>query len=315
MDRLEAMTLFAAAVEHGSFSAASRRLGVPLPTLSRRIADLEAHLNVRLLVRSTRGLAPTEAGAAYLIASRRILEQVDEAERAVAGEWRRPRGELIVTAPVVFGRLHVLPAVTAFLALYPEIDVRLVLADRNLGLVDEQVDVAVRIGALPDSGLKAVRVGRVRRVTVAAPGLLAHHGVPRQPDALSALPCILYAGLSTARSWTFHDPGRRSPFAVSIRPRLVVNTVEAGIDAAVAGVGFAQTLSYQSAAPVAAGQLHIVFAAYEGPPEPVSLLHSDQGPLPLKTRTFLDFAAERLRRGLAEAAGEAPASSGDGSGS
>lgn len=306
MDRLEAMGLLAAAVEHGSLSAASRRLGVPLPTMSRRIADLEAHLNARLVVRSPRGLAPTEAGAAYLAAARCILEQVDEAERAVAGEWRRPRGELIVTAPVVFGRLHVLPTVAAFLALYPEIDVRLVLADRNLGLVEEGVDVAVRVGALPDSGLKALRVGQVRRVLVAAPNLLARHGIPGHPDELGALPCVLYEGLSTARSWTFQDPGRGTPFAVPIRPRLAVGTVEAGVDAAAAGLGFAQVLSYQSAADVAAGRLRVVLADYEGPPLPVSLLHTNQGPLPLKTRAFLDFAAKRLRHGLAATeAGEA----------
>ncbi|WP_375462178.1 LysR family transcriptional regulator, partial [uncultured Enterovirga sp.] len=299
MDRLEAMALLAAAVEHGSLSAASRRVGVPLPTLSRKIAELEARLNARLLVRSTRGLTPTEAGAAYLAASRRILEQVDDAERAVAGEWRRPRGELIVTAPVVFGRLHVLPAVTAFLGLYPEIDVRLVLTDRNLDLVDEQVDVALRIGALPDSGLKAVQVGRVRRVLVAASDLLARHSVLRHPEELSALPCILYEGLNTARSWNFRNPGRGTLFAVPIRPRLTVSTVEAGIDAAAAGVGFAQMLSYQSATHVAEGALRVVLQEYEGSPVPVSLLHPDQGPLPLKTRTFLDFAAERLRPGLA----------------
>lgn len=295
MDRLEAMALLSATAEGGSFSAASRRLGVPLPTLSRKIAELETHLNTRLLIRSTRKLSLTDAGADYLAAARRILAEVDEAERAAAGEWRQPRGELIVTAPVAFGRLHVLPIVTAFLALHPEIDVRLIQSDRNLGLIDEQVDLAVRIGPLPDSGLVAVTVGRLRRMLVAAPALLDRHGTPQHPEALRDLPCIVYDGLSEARSWTFSGPEQGVPFVVPIRPRLTVNTVEAGIDAAVAGVGFAQMLSYQSAAAEAAGALRCLLGDYEVPPVPISLLHAGQGRLPLKTRTFLEFAAERLR--------------------
>lgn len=299
MDRLEAMTLLSAAVEHGSFSAASRRLGVPLATLSRKVADLEAHLNARLLLRSTRRLSLTEAGADYLAAARRILEQVDEAERAAAGEWREPRGELVVTAPVVFGRLHVLPVVTDFLARHPEVDVTLMLADRNLELVADHVDLAVRIGPLPDSGLVATTVGHVRRVCVAAPALLARCGTPQHPDALQDLPCVAYAGLSEARRWLFARQEGGSSVTVPIRPRLTVNTVEAGLDAAVAGMGFAQMLSYQSAAAEAAGALRRVLQAYEGEPLPVSLLHAGQGPLPLKTRMFLAFAAARLRsRGI-----------------
>ena len=295
MDRLEAMALLSATVEAGSFSAASRRLGVPLPTLSRKIAELEQHLDVRLLLRSTRKLSLTEAGAVYLVSARRILEQVDEAERAAAGEWQQPRGELIVTAPVVFGRLHVLPLVTAFLAAYPEIDVQLTLSDRNLGLLADDVDLAVRIGALPDSGLVVTTVGHVRRVLVAAPALLESCGTPQRPEELQSLPCIHYAGLSAARSWTFSRPDGGSAFAVPIRPRLTVNTVEAGVDATVAGIGFARMLSYQSAGPEAAGALRCVLQAYEGPPLPISLLHVGQGRLPLKTRTFLDFAATRMR--------------------
>ena len=295
MDRLEAMALLSATVEAGSFSAASRRLGVPLPTLSRKIADLEQHLGIRLLLRSTRKLGLTEAGADYLASARRILEQVDEAERAAAGEWRQPRGELIVTAPVVFGRLHVLPVVAAFLARYPEIDVQLLLSDRNLGLLADHVDLAVRIGTLPDSGLVATTVGHLRRVLVAAPALLDRCGTPQHPEELQSLPCVHYAGLSEARSWTFSRPDGGLAFTVPIRPRLTVNTVEAGMDAAVAGIGFAQMLSYQSAGGEAADALRCVLQAYEGPLLPISLLHVGQGRLPLKTRTFLDFAATRLR--------------------
>ena len=172
MDRLEAMSILVAVVETGSLSAAGRRLGVPLPTVSRKLSELEAHLNARLLIRSTRKLALTDAGAEYLEACRRILEQVGDAERAASGEFSVPRGELVVTAPIVFGRLHVLPVVNAFLARFPEIDVRLVLSDRNLHLIDDHIDVAVRIGALADSNMVATRVGSVRSVVCGSPRVL-----------------------------------------------------------------------------------------------------------------------------------------------
>jgi DNA-binding transcriptional LysR family regulator len=162
VDRLEAMAMFVEAVESGSFSAVGRKMKVPLPTVSRKIADLEAHLGTRLLIRSTRKLVLTDAGAAYVSVAKRILEQVAEAERTAAGEYSAPRGDLAVTAPIVFGRLHVLPVVTDFLARYPEINIRLMLSDRNMHLIEEHVDMAVRLGALPDSSITATRLGEVR---------------------------------------------------------------------------------------------------------------------------------------------------------
>lgn len=300
IDRLDAMALFAAAVEHGSFSAASRRLGIPLATLSRQIAELEAHLGTPLLVRSTRKPALTEAGAGFLGASRRILEQVEEAERVAAGEWQAPRGELVVTAPALFGRLHVLPIVTAFLVQYPAIDVRLLLADRNLDLSEHHVDLAVRIGALPESALHAASVGHVRRVVAASPEVLERHGVPTDPRALASLPTIAFEGLDTARRWIFHDPDRAEPLHVPLRPRLSVSTIEAAVDAAVAGLGFVQVLSYQCAAAVRAGTLRRVLDRYDGAAVPVSLLHRGRDRLPSKTSAFLDFAGGRLRAALRE---------------
>ena len=169
----------------GSLSAASRKLGVPLPTVSRKISELEAHLNTRLLIRSTRRLALTDAGAAYVAAAKRILDEVSEAERAASGEHAAPRGDLVITAPVVFGRLHVLPVIAEFLSQWPEIDVRLVLSDRNLHLIDDRVDIAVRIGALADSALDSTRVGAVRRVVCGSPAYFAAHGVPKRPEDLS----------------------------------------------------------------------------------------------------------------------------------
>ncbi len=171
MDRLDAMSVLLAVVDEGSLSAAARKLRAPLATVSRKVSELEAHLRTKLLVRSSRQVSLTEAGRSYVEASRRILEQVSEAERTAAGEYAAPKGELTVTAPVVFGRLHVLPVVVDFLKAYPEIDLRLVLADRVVNLVEDHVDLAVRIGALPDSGLHATRLGTIRRVMCGAPGL------------------------------------------------------------------------------------------------------------------------------------------------
>ena len=178
MDRLEAMAVLLAVIDTGSLSAAGRRLGMPLTTVSRKIANLEARLGTRLLTRSSRRASPTEAGRAYAAACRRILEAVGEAERAAAGEYRAPRGSLAITAPIVFGRLHVLPVAAEFLETYPEIDLRMILADRVVDLLEDQVDVAVRIGELPDSRLVATRIGAIRRIVCAAPAYLAVRGTP-----------------------------------------------------------------------------------------------------------------------------------------
>jgi DNA-binding transcriptional LysR family regulator len=301
MDRLDAMSVLVAVVETGSLSAASRKLGAPLPTVSRKVSDLEAHLGARLLIRSTRKLTLTEAGAAYVAACKRILEQVAEAERAASGEYSSPRGDLVVTAPIVFGRLHVLPAVNDFVANYPEIDVRLSLADRNVHLIDDHIDLAVRIGALEDSSLVATRVGSVRRVVCASPAYLASVGTPKAPEDLSALACVNFDGFTSPTGWTFRSADSPSERAVPIHSRLSVNTAEAAIDAAVAGIGMTRVLSYQAAQAVAEGKLRIVLAAYEPEPLPINLVHVGQNPLPLKTRAFIDFVAPCIRERAATA--------------
>jgi DNA-binding transcriptional LysR family regulator len=300
MDRLEAMQLLLTVAEQGSLSAAGRHLRLPLSTVSRRISDLEAHLSARLLVRSSRRVELTEAGQAYVAASRRILDQVAEAERAASGEYAAARGELVITAPMVFGRLHVLPVVTAFLRAQPEVTVRLILADRVLHLHDDHVDVALRIGALPDSSLIAVRIGAIRRVICASPAYLGERGVPVVPDDLIGHDCITFSGGGIIEGWRFAAGGQERTIAV--RARLVVNTAEAAIDAAVAGLGLTRVLSYQIAAPLAAGLLVRVLDDADPGQMPVSLVHAGQGPLPQKLRAFLDFAAPRLRAGLAAAA-------------
>jgi DNA-binding transcriptional LysR family regulator len=298
MDRLEAMSLLVAVVEAGSFSAAGRKLGMPLPTVSRKISDLEAHLSTRLLTRSTRRLALTDSGAAYVAAARRILDEVSEAERVASGEHAAPRGDLVITAPVVFGRLHVLPVIAEFLAQWPEINVRLVLADRNLDLIDDHVDIAVRIGALADSALVATRVGAVRSVVCGSPAYFAAHGAPKSPEDLAALTAVTFDPLSPSQHWVFRDPKSKRELRAPVRSRLSVNTAEAAIDGAVAGLGVTRVLSYQVAQAVLDGRIQIVLAEYEPAPLPVSLIHGPQGLTPLKVHVALDFATTRLRARL-----------------
>lgn len=295
MDRLEAMSVLVASIEEGSFSAAGRKLGMPLPTISRKVAELEAHLKTQLLIRSTRKLVLTEAGAKYLAACRQILEQVDEAEAQAAGEYSAPRGELTLTAPIVFGRLHVLPVASDFLAQFPEINVRMTLSDRNVNLLDDNIDMAVRVGALPDSSMVATRIGAIRRVVCASPGYLAAHGTPIRPEDLDAHTCVTFAAISAGSPWTFAPKGAGRPRAARPLARLWINTAEAAVDAAVAGLGVTNVLSYQAADAVRQGKLKIVLEDYEPDPVPVHLLHASQSLLPLKMRRFLDFAAPRLR--------------------
>ena len=257
MNRLESMFLLVAVVDAGSLSAAARQLNMPLATVSRKVAELESHLNTRLLHRTTRQLSLTEAGASYVAACRRILEEIGEAERAATGEYAAPKGELVVTAPVVFGRLHVVPLVAEFLAHYPEIDINLVLTDRVVHLMDEPADVAVRIGELPDSSFVATGVGAVRRVICASPAYLAAHGVPARPRDLAGHECITFEVLASKRAWVFGSG--KSEQAVPVRSRLAVNTAEAAIAASMLGVGLVRVLSYQVAdAMRATGRSHTV---------------------------------------------------------
>lgn len=296
MDRLEAMSVFLAAVETGSLSAAGRRLDMPLATVSRKLSDLEAHMRTRLLHRSTRALTLTEAGQGYLVACKRILEDVEEAERVAAGEYSAPKGDLVVTAPILFGRLHVLPVVTEFLKAFPDVDLRLVLGDRVLNLRDDHVDLALRIGNLPDSALVATRVGVIRQVVCGSPAYFAQRGSPRRPEDLSNHACISFEGLMFADTWRFGSG--KSEIPVPVHSRLIVNTADAAIAAAIAGIGVTRPLSYQVAGAQQAGELEIVLREFESEPWPVSLVHAGHGRLPLKLRAFIDFATPRLRERL-----------------
>ncbi len=298
MDRLEAMSMLQEVADRGSLSAAGRALGVPVPTLSRKVSELEALLGTRLLIRTTRKLTLTDAGATYLAAARRILEQVEAAEREAAGEFTAPKGELVITAPVQFGRLHVLPVVADFLALFAEINVRLLLADRTIHLVDEHVDMAVRIGPLADSAMVATRIGSMRSVVCASPAFLADHGVPLVPQDLQRLPSVTVDVAMPSPGWRFQVAGSAAPLEISLMPRLAVTTTEAAAQAAIRGVGITRLFHYQVVEAAEAGALQIVLEAFELDPAPIHLVHAAPGQMPLKMRRFLDFAAPLLRERL-----------------
>jgi DNA-binding transcriptional LysR family regulator len=297
MDRLEAMTLLVASVEEGSFSQAGRKLGIPLPTVSRKVADLEAHLKAKLLVRSTRKLALTEAGTIYVATCKRILEEIVEAEAQAAGEYTVPRGDLTLTAPVVFGRLHVVPVVNAFIAQYPEINVKMRLSDRNVSIVDEHIDLAIRIGNLPDSSLIATKLGEVRKVVCGSPSYFAAHGTPKTPDDLAAHQCVTFSSMASGAAWIFKPNGKAEKSIVP-QCRLYINTAEAAIDSAIKGVGMTNVLSYQVAQAVNEKKLRIVLEDYEPPPFPVHIVHARGALIPLKMRRFLEFSVPRMRKSV-----------------
>ena len=297
VDRLEAMSIVLLTIEKGSLTAAAKASNMPLPTVSRKVTELEAYLGTKLLHRSTRKLTLTDAGQAYVESVKRIMQDIDEIERTAAGEYTIPRGELVLTAPVLFGHMYILPIVTDFLAAYPEIDVRLVLSDRNLHLYDDHVDMAVRIGTLPDSNMIATRVGTMDTLVCASPDLLAALGTPKHPADLEKLPCVVFAGPSTA-TWWFRDPATKRDFDVDINPRLSVTTAETAVQAALRRTGLTRVYRYHCDAALRTGALVHVLQAFDVEAIPVSLLHGERRLLPLKMRVFLDFAADRLRSAM-----------------
>ena len=293
MDRFAALTTFVAVAERGGFKAASRHLGVSPPAVTRTIAALERHLGVPLFRRSTRSVALTEEGAALLERAREILMRLQDAEHVVMGRQATPHGELQITAPVVFGRLHVLPVVADLLARHRQMSVRLLLLDRNIRLVEEGIDVAVRIGEPRDSSLRSVAVGTVRQVLVASPAYCAARGHPADPKALSLHDVIAGDNVRTGSQWRF---GPRS-VGVAVTPRLTVTSIDAQLAAAAAGLGIANVLSYQAAEGLAAGTLCHVLDEHAPPPMPIHLLF-DAGRANLPgVRLFLDGMRARAKNG------------------
>ena len=291
MDRLDAMRVILAVVDAGSLSAGSRKLGAPLPSVSRKVADLERFLGTNLLVRTSRNIQLTDAGRDYVEAARRIVADLEEAERRASGEYQTPRGELTVTMPVEFGVRHVMPVALSFMAEYPDVTLRLVTADRVMHLVEEQVDVAIRLGHLADSGLYAVKAGAFRLLTCASPAYLEARGTPRHPAELAAHDGILFG--TRPMFWTFRVDGE--DMVAAPRTRILVNTAAANLAAAVGGVGIARLFDYQLADEIGSGALVPILGDYGDDPRPVHIVYPRQGLLPLKVRAFIDWAAPRLR--------------------
>lgn len=301
MDRLEAMRVFVSALDEGSLAGAGRRLGRSPPAVTRAINALEAHVGARLLDRTTRMIRLTEAGERYAMACRRVLLDLDEAQLQAAGGRAAPSGLLTLTAPVVAGTRLLRPLVDAFLESQPQVQARLLLLDRVVGLLDEGVDMALRIAHLPDSSLVALRVGAVRQVVCAAPSYLAQHGSPREPADLAAHRCIAQIHALAGEHWSFppaSEGGRHRQ--VRIRPRLSLNSVEAAIASAVEGRGLVRVLCYQVADEVRSGRLALVLKDCEPPLLPVHLVAPEGRLSVAKVRAFADFALPRLKARFAE---------------
>ena len=296
MDRLESMTAFVSVARAGGFSAASRELGIPLATISRRVGELESALGVRLLRRSTRQVVVTEAGQKFFAACQRALEDLRDAEEAVSNEDRTPRGELTITAPIAFGRLHLQPVVMEFLAAHPQINLRLQLVDRIVNIADEHIDAALRIAHLPDSRLIARTLGSIRVVVCASPAYLKARGAPQRPEDLMQHDCIAWSILGPRDTWWFQDSGREQQYP--IRTRLATTLAESAVDAAAAGLGLVQTTSYQASQALGDGRLVVVLRKFECAVTPVSLVYARDRLLPLRLRAFIDFAAPRMTEQL-----------------
>jgi DNA-binding transcriptional LysR family regulator len=303
MDRIDAMKVFVVALDEGSLAAAGRKLGRSPAAVSRAIAFLETHVGTELLHRTTRSIKLSEAGERYATACRRVLAELEEADTIAAGDRSAPRGTLTLTAPVLSGEMVLRPILDAFLDACPTVSARLLLLDRPVNLIDEGIDLALRIAQLADSSMVATRIGEVRRVVVAAPRYLAQHPRIEEPGDLVKHQIVAMAHL--AHSWSF--PPRKGPAAprtVQFTPRLVINSIRGAVASAVSGRGVTRLLSYQVAEQVRAGELAIVLAGDEPPPTPVHVI-SPHGRLSVpKVRAFMDFAVPRLRRYFARVAAD-----------
>ncbi|KWB20843.1 LysR family transcriptional regulator [Burkholderia cepacia] len=297
MDRLEAMEMLVSAVDGGSLSAAARELKIPVSTLTRKVADLEEMLGTRLLIRTTRKLTLTDAGMSYVAAARRILDLVREQEHEATGEFAIARGELVVTAPVQLGRLHVLPIINQFLAQYPDITVRLLLSDRNIDLIDSHADLAVRIGELPDSNMIATRIGSLRPILCASPSFLARHTPPRDPDDLVKYSCVVFNSPYLA-PWRFRLPSTHKVYLLDVKARLEVTSPDAAVSAAADDAGITYVFEHDADEALRHGRLEVLLPQFEIEPVPVHLVHVSRNLMAIKLRHFIDFAAPRLRESL-----------------
>ncbi len=295
MDRWQAMHVFIRVVDAGSFAGAARTLNMSPAAVTRIVARLEDLIGARLFVRTTRVVRLTEAGQRYDADCRKILMDIAEAEANAAGSFKQPAGNLTITAPILFGRIYILPILMDFLDLYPGVSVRTVFVDQVSNLLEDGMDVAIRIGHLPDSGLSARRVGAVRRVVCGAPAYFAAHGIPRFPADLADHRIIGRRGAMASDDWSFGTDDRTR---VTIHSRLVCNTNDAAIAAAVAGWGVASVLSYQVAHEVRSGALQTVLEDFDAAPIPIHIVHAEGRTASGRVRAFVDFTAERLLANL-----------------
>lgn len=293
MDRFHLMTVFVAVAEEESFAAAARRLRMSPPAVTRAIAFLEERLGVRLLTRTTRLVRTTDAGARYLEDARRILLEADEADEAAAGINATPRGHLAVTAPVLFGKIYVMPIITAYQMAFEETTVSALFVDRVVNLVDEGLDVGIRIGALPDSSLRAIRVGQVRRVVCASPAYLDKHGSPESPAELAQHRIIAATSVSPSSEWVFAKS--KEKIGVRLIPHLFVNTNDGALEATKNGFGLTRLISYQVANELEAGTIRTVLTDFEEASLPIHVIHRESRHGSSKVRSFVDLAVERLR--------------------
>jgi DNA-binding transcriptional LysR family regulator len=292
MDRWQAMRVFVRVADAGGFADAARQLNLSPPAVTRIIAALEDIVGTRLLTRTTRSVKLTEAGRRYAEDCKRILADISEAEASAAGSHAMPAGTLVVTASVLFGRIYVLPILTEYLDTYPAMTTRAVFVDRIVNIVEEGIDVAVRIGHLPDSGMSAARVGSVRRVVCGAPAYFRRRGTPQVPGDLARHDIIGSTGAWSSSEWRF---GQAQKTRVDVHPRLFCNTNDAAIDAAIGGWGVARILAYQVAPALANGRLSVVLPDFEEDPLPIHIVHPEGRRAPAKVRTFVDLAVARLR--------------------
>lgn len=292
MDRFRAMQAFVRIVDGGSLSAAARALGVSLPAMVRTLSALEEHLGTRLLNRTTRRMSLTDAGQQYYERSRQILGELEDAELQVSSARRKPGGTLSLTAPVLYGKLKVVPVIAEYRRRFPEVAVRLLLLDRNVNLIEEGLDLAIRIGALADSSLVAVELARVRRVVCASPAYLRRRGVPKHPHELATHACLSLSVIAPADQWHFREQGRE--LAVKLRPAFVSNSADAVIGMAEAGAGVGVALSYQVERQLAQRKLRLVLDEFSPPAVPVSAVYPHGRLTAAKVREFLSLAAEAL---------------------
>lgn len=293
MDKLQAMATFVQIVDRGSLTLAAESIGTSLPSVVRTLAALEDSLGIRLLNRTTRRISLTQEGRHYLARCRSILAEIDEAEMELSSQRQEPRGELRVTAPVLFGRLHVTPVVTRFVRQFKNTRVELLLLDRAVNLVEDGIDVAIRIGRLADSSLIAIPAGHIRRVVCASPKYLKARGLPREPNDLLKHDCLRLTGLTPGAVWSFHNKGRT--ISVPVNGSFVCNQAAATIDACVDGLGVGTFLSYQVAPLVAQKKLKLILVDYEPPPIPLNIVYPHAKLLSARVRVFAEWATESLR--------------------